>query len=90
MARNEKSVTVDASTPEGRAIVRDLARGADILIENFRPGTMERWGLGRDDLGAVDPRLVMVRVTGLGPSSRRTIAAPSTPPAGRAGPSSTR
>ena len=74
VARGKRSVTVNARTPEGQAIVRDLAREADILIENFRPGTMERWGLGWDELSAINPRLVMVRVTGFGqtgPYARR-------------------
>ena len=74
VARNKRSVTVNARTPEGQGIVRDLVREADILIENFRPGTMERWGLGWDELSGVNPRLVMVRVTGFGqtgPYARR-------------------
>ena len=66
VARGKKSVTVDARTPEGQAIVRDLVARADILVENFRPGTMERWGLGWEELSAINPRLVMVRVTGFG------------------------
>lgn len=66
VARNKKSVTLDLRTEEGQQIVRDLVRGADILIENFRPGTMERWNLGYEQLSAINPRLVMVRVTGFG------------------------
>ena len=74
VARGKRSVTVNARMPEGQGIVRDLVREADILIENFRPGTMERWGLGWDELSAINPRLVMVRVTGFGqtgPYARR-------------------
>ncbi|TNF60894.1 MAG: CoA transferase, partial [Rhodobacteraceae bacterium] len=66
VARNKKSVTLDLRTEAGQQIVRDLVRGADILIENFRPGTMERWNLGYEQLSAINPRLVMVRVTGFG------------------------
>lgn len=66
VARNKKSVTLNLRTPEGQEIVRDLVRRSDILIENFRPGTMERWNLGYDQLAAINPRLVMVRVTGFG------------------------
>jgi formyl-CoA transferase len=66
VARNKKSVTLNLRTPEGQQAVRDLVAQSDILIENFRPGTMERWNLGYDTLSAINPRLVMVRVTGFG------------------------
>ncbi|MEM9552539.1 MAG: CoA transferase [Pseudomonadota bacterium] len=66
VARNKKSVTLNLRTPEGQEMVRDLVKSADILIENFRPGTMERWNLGYEDLSAINPGLVMVRVTGFG------------------------
>jgi formyl-CoA transferase len=66
VARNKKSVTLNLRLPEAQAVVRDLVAKADILIENFRPGTMERWGLGYDALKAINPRLIMVRVTGFG------------------------
>lgn len=65
-ARNKKSVTVNLKAPEGQAIVRDLAARADIVVENFRPGTMEKWGLGYDRLAAANPGLVMVRLSGFG------------------------
>jgi crotonobetainyl-CoA:carnitine CoA-transferase CaiB-like acyl-CoA transferase len=65
-ARNKRPVTLDLSTPQGAAIAKELAAEADVLIENFRPGTMERWGLGWDELKAINPRLVMVRTTGFG------------------------
>jgi len=65
-ARNKKSVTVNLKAPEGQAIVRDLAAKADIVVENFRPGTMEKWGLGYDALSAANPGLVMVRLSGFG------------------------
>jgi formyl-CoA transferase len=66
VARNKKSVTLNLRTPEGQQAVRDLAAQADILIENFRPGTLERWNLGPEALKAVNPRLIVVRVTGFG------------------------
>lgn len=65
-ARNKKSVAVNLRDPEGQAVVRALAKGADIVIENFRPGTMEKWGLGYDALSKENPGLVMVRISGFG------------------------
>ncbi|WP_093087246.1 CaiB/BaiF CoA transferase family protein [Sphingobium sp. AP50] len=66
VARNKKSVSANLRVPEGQDIVRKLAATADILIENFKPGTMEKWGLGPDDLHAINPRLIIVRVSGYG------------------------
>ncbi len=65
-SRNKKSVTLDLKHPRGQQIVRDLVRDADIVIENFRPGSLEKWGLGWDDLSRINPSLVMVRVSGYG------------------------
>ena len=65
-ARGKKSVTLNLRVEEGQEIVRRLVAEADMLLENFRPGTMERWGLGWDELSAVNPRLVMIRVSGYG------------------------
>lgn len=65
-ARNKRCVTANLRVPEGQALVRDLAAKADILIENFRPGTMERWGLGYEALRGINPGLIMVRVSGYG------------------------
>ena len=65
-ARNKKSVTLDLKHAEAQEIVRRLARGADIVIENFRPGAMEKWGLGWDALSGVNPGLIMVRLSGFG------------------------
>jgi formyl-CoA transferase len=65
-ARNKKSVTVNLRLAEGQGIVRKLARDADIVIENFRPGTMEKWGLGYDRLAAENPGLIMLRLSGFG------------------------
>jgi formyl-CoA transferase len=65
-ARNKKSVTVNLRSSEGQEIVRRLARESDIVIENFRPGTLEKWGLGYDTLAAENPGLIMVRLSGFG------------------------
>ena len=65
-ARNKKSITVNMRTPEGQEIVRSLACRSDILVGNFRPGTLERWGLGWEALHALHPALVMVRLSGYG------------------------
>jgi crotonobetainyl-CoA:carnitine CoA-transferase CaiB-like acyl-CoA transferase len=65
-ARNKKSITCDLRQPEGQALVRMLVARADVLAENFRPGTLERWHLGWDDLRAVNPGLVMVRISAFG------------------------
>jgi succinyl-CoA:(S)-malate CoA-transferase subunit B len=65
-SRNKKSITCNLREPDGQALVKRLAAGADVLAENFRPGTMERWGLGWDDLRSVNPRLVMVRISAFG------------------------
>ncbi len=65
-ARNKQSITADLRVPEGQEIVRRLAASADILIENFRPGSMEKWGLGFDALSRLNPKLVMVRISGYG------------------------
>jgi len=65
-ARNKKCITLDLRTPEGAEILKKLVAHADILIENFQPGTMERWGLGWDTLRRHNGKLVMVRITGYG------------------------
>ncbi|CAM5787276.1 CoA transferase [Castellaniella caeni] len=65
-SRNKQSVTLDLRQPEIQDLVRTLVRECDVVIENFKPGTLEAWGLGWDDLHAVNPRLVMLRVSGYG------------------------
>lgn len=65
-SRNKKSVTLDLKQPRAQEIVRELVRDADIVIENFRPGTLEKWGLGWEALSAINPSLIMVRVSGYG------------------------
>jgi crotonobetainyl-CoA:carnitine CoA-transferase CaiB-like acyl-CoA transferase len=64
--RNKKSVTLNLRVSAGQEILRDLVRYADVLFENFTPGTMEKWNLGWDALHALNPRLIMVRVSGYG------------------------
>jgi len=65
-SRNKRSVALDLKEPEAQDIVRQLAQDADVLIENFRPGAMEAWGLGPDALQALNPRLIMLRISGYG------------------------
>ena len=76
IGRNKRSIGLDLRTPEGRDIARALIAKADILIENFRPGTMEKWGMGYEALSADNPGLIMARVSGYGQTG---------PYAGRAG-----
>lgn len=66
LARNKRSITIDLRTPDGQDLVRALIPKVDILVENFRPGTLERWGLGYDELAAINPGLILIRVTGFG------------------------
>jgi crotonobetainyl-CoA:carnitine CoA-transferase CaiB-like acyl-CoA transferase len=66
MGRNKKSITLDLHHPRGQELAKQLASKVDIVIENFKPGVMEQWGMGYDDLKAVNPKLIMVRVSGWG------------------------
>jgi crotonobetainyl-CoA:carnitine CoA-transferase CaiB-like acyl-CoA transferase len=66
LARNKRLITLDLSKPAGRDVFLRLAADADVILENFRPGTLERWGAGPDELWAVNSRLVIARVTGFG------------------------
>lgn len=66
LARNKRSVTLDLRTEEGQRLVRDLVAKSDVVIENFRPGTLEKWNLGEDELKAVNSDIVMVRISGYG------------------------
>ncbi|KOT96238.1 MULTISPECIES: CaiB/BaiF CoA transferase family protein [Streptomyces] len=66
LGRNKHTITLDLSKPAGRATLLRLAATADVVVENFRPGTLEKWGLGWEELSAVNPRLVLTRVTGFG------------------------
>jgi formyl-CoA transferase len=66
IARNKKSITLDLRQAEGQELLKSLVAKSDFLLENFRPGTMEKWGLGFDTLAAINPRLIMIRVSGYG------------------------
>ena len=66
IARNKKCITLDVRQPRGREILRRLLGESDFLVENFRPGTLEKWALGADALRALNPRLILVRVSGFG------------------------
>jgi Predicted acyl-CoA transferases/carnitine dehydratase len=66
MSRNKKSVTLDIRTEAGKVLFKQLIKKADVLIENFRPGTLEKWALGYEELKKTNPRLIMVRVSGYG------------------------
>lgn len=66
VARNKHCITADLRTPQGQQIIRDLVAKSDFLVENFRPGTLEKWGLGYEALSAINPGLIMVRVSGYG------------------------
>ena len=74
LGRNKRTVTLNLSDPAGAALLKRLVASADVLVENFRPGTLERWGLSPDELHAVNPGLVVARISGfgqVGPYARR-------------------
>ena len=74
ISRNKRCVTLNFGTPDGQQILRDLVRDTDVLVENFRPGVLEKWGLGPEQLQTLNPGLIVLRVTGFGqdgPYSRR-------------------
>jgi crotonobetainyl-CoA:carnitine CoA-transferase CaiB-like acyl-CoA transferase len=64
--RNKKSITLDLRKPDGAALVKRLVEKADVFVENFQPGTLEKWDLGWDVLSSINPRLIMVRISGYG------------------------
>ena len=66
LSRNKKSITLNLKSEEGRRILRALIEKADVLVENFRPGTIEAWGLGWDELSRINPGLILVRISGYG------------------------
>lgn len=66
VGRNKKAITLDLRQAEGQSILKELASKADFVLENFRPGTMEKWGCGWDELSKINPRLIMIRVSGYG------------------------
>lgn len=65
-ARNKRSMTLNLGNKQGANVFKELVKGADVVVENFRPGTMERWGLGYEELAVINPRIVMVRITAYG------------------------
>lgn len=70
LSRNKRSVTLNLRLEEGQRIARELATGADVVLENFRPGTMERWGLGPEDIHALNENVIYARVSGYGQTGR--------------------
>jgi crotonobetainyl-CoA:carnitine CoA-transferase CaiB-like acyl-CoA transferase len=68
VARNKRCVAIDLGQPEGAELLLQMAADADVIVENFRPGTLEKWGIGWEQLHSVNPRLVLVRITGFGQS----------------------
>ncbi len=71
VARNKKAITLDLRQPDGQALLKSLVAKADFVLENFRPGTLEKWGLGWEELSAVNPRLILIRVSGFGQTGPR-------------------
>ena len=71
VGRNKKAITLDLRQSEGQAILKELVAKADFLLENFRPGTLEKWGLGWSELSAINPKLIMIRVSGFGQTGPR-------------------
>ncbi len=70
-SRNKQSICIDLRVKEGQEIVKRLAKEADVLIENFRPGTMEKWGMGWEELHTLNPKLIMLRISGYGQDGPR-------------------
>ena len=71
VARNKRSITLDLRQADGQQLLKALVGKADFLLENFRPGTLEKWGLGWAELSAINPRLIMIRVSGYGQTGPR-------------------
>ena len=71
VARNKKAITLDLRQAEGQQVLKELVARSDFLLENFRPGTLEKWGLGWAELSAVNPKLIMIRVSGFGQTGPR-------------------
>jgi formyl-CoA transferase len=70
-SRNKQSICLDLRVKEGQAIARQLALEADVVIENFRPGTLEKWGLGWEELHQINPKMIMLRISGYGQDGPR-------------------
>jgi len=71
IGRNKKAITLDLRQRDGQQLLKDLVAKADFLLENFRPGTLEKWGLGWEEVSAINPRLIMIRVSGFGQTGPR-------------------
>ena len=68
VARNKRCITLDLGKPEGAAIFKRLVKGTDVVVENYRPGTFEKWGIGYEEIRAIDPRIILLRISGFGQS----------------------
>ena len=66
VARNKRCITLDLGKPEGAEIFKQIVKGQDVVVENYRPGTFEKWGIGPDVLRNIDPRIIMLRISGFG------------------------
>ena len=66
VSRNKRCITLDLGKPEGAEIFKQLIRKQDVIVENYRPGTFEKWGLGYDVIRAIDPRIILLRISGFG------------------------
>ncbi|HEY1235589.1 MAG TPA: CoA transferase [Candidatus Binatia bacterium] len=66
VARNKRCITLDLGKPEGAAIFKQLIKGKDVIVENYRPGTFEKWGIGPDIIRGIDPRIILLRISGFG------------------------
>jgi len=66
VARNKRCITLDLGKPEGAEIFKQIVKGQDVVVENYRPGTFEKWGIGPDVLRSIDPRIIMLRISGFG------------------------
>jgi len=66
VARNKRCITLDLGKPEGAEIFKQLVKGTDVIVENYRPGTFEKWGIGPDVIRTIDPRIILLRISGFG------------------------
>jgi crotonobetainyl-CoA:carnitine CoA-transferase CaiB-like acyl-CoA transferase len=66
VSRNKRCITLDLGKPQGAEIFKQLAKGTDVIVENYRPGTFEKWGIGYDAIRAIDPRIIFLRISGFG------------------------
>ena len=66
VARNKRCITLDLGKPEGAEIFKKLVKGTDVIVENYRPGTFEKWGIGPDVIRTIDPRIILLRISGFG------------------------